>query len=136
MSTKRPVAPTANFESQAFWNGTEKGQLLLQKCGSCGAFRHPPAPICPACLSDNSEWIEASGRGTVYTFVVVRETRARGWDQMVPYVIAVVTLEEGPRMVTNIVDVAPEDVKIDMPVEVKFAETDGSSAQLPLFRPL
>jgi uncharacterized protein len=133
---KRPVAPVANFETQAFWDGCARGQLLLQKCAGCGAYRHPPAPICPVCLSDKSEWVEASGRGTVYTFVVVRETRARGWEQMVPYVIAVVTLEEGPRMLTNIVDVAPEDVKIDMPLQVTFVETEGSTTPLPLFRPV
>ena len=130
----RPIVPAPNFETQAFWDGCGRGQLLLQKCSDCGAFRHPPAPICPECLSAEHEWIEASGRGTVYTFVVVRETRARGWEQMVPYVIAVVTLEEGPRMLTNIVDIPPEDVKIDMPIELTFAEADGST-QLPMFRP-
>ena len=94
----RPVAPVPNFETQAFWDGCGRGQLLLQKCGGCGVYRHPPAPICPECLSTQHEWVESSGRGTVYTFVVVRETRAKGWDQMVPYVTAVVTLEEGPRI--------------------------------------
>jgi uncharacterized OB-fold protein len=130
----RPVAPIANFETQAFWDGCARGQLLLQKCGDCGAYRHPPAPICAACLSPQHEWVEASGRATVYTFVVVRETRAKGWEQLVPYVTAVVTLEEGPRMLTNIVDIAPEDVKIDMPVRVTFAEAEGEM-KLPLFRP-
>jgi len=132
---KRPVAPAANFETQPFWDGCARGQLLLQKCGGCGAYRHPPAPMCPECLSTRHEWVEASGRGTVYTFVVVRETRARGWDQLVPYVTAVVTLAEGPRMLTNIVDVAAEDVKIDMPVQVTFVEAEGSETRLPLFRP-
>jgi uncharacterized OB-fold protein len=131
----RPVAPVANFQTQPFWDGCARGQLLLQKCGGCGAYRHPPAPICPACLSPKHEWVEASGKATVYTFVVVRETRTRGWDQMVPYVTAVVTLEEGPRMLTNIVDIAPEDVKIDMPVQVTFADAEGD-AKLPLFRPV
>ncbi|MCD6075277.1 MAG: hypothetical protein K0Q70_2160 [Rhodospirillales bacterium] len=131
----RPVAPVPNFETQEFWDGCRRGQLLLQKCGGCGAYRHPPAPICPACLSPQREWVEASGHGTIYTFVVVRETRAKGWEQMVPYVTAVVTLEEGPRVLTNIVDVAPEDVKIDMPVQVIFAEAEGEM-KLPLFRPV
>ena len=131
----RPVAPVANFETQEFWDGCARGQLLLQKCGGCGAYRHPPAPICPECLSPQYEWVEASGRATVYTFIVVRETRARGWEQLVPYVTAVVTLDEGPRMLTNIVDIAPEDVKIDMPVEVIFAEAEGET-KLPLFRPV
>jgi hypothetical protein len=78
--------------------------------------------------------VRASGRGTVYTFVVVREARARGWDKMVPYVLAVVELEEGPRMLTDLVDVEPEAVTIGMPVAVTYAELDGTT-QLPLFRP-
>jgi uncharacterized OB-fold protein len=131
----RPLAPIPNFETQPFWDGCARGQLLLQKCIGCGAYRHPPAPICPECLGAQHEWVEASGRGTIYTFVVVRETRARGWDQMVPYVVAVVTLEEGPRLLTNIVDIAPEEVKIDMPIQVTFAEA-GDAMQLPLFRPV
>jgi uncharacterized OB-fold protein len=131
----RPVAPVPNFETQEFWDGCRRGQLLLQKCGDCGAYRHPPAPICSTCLSPQHEWVEASGHGTVYTFVVVRETRAKGWEQLVPYVTAVVTLDEGPRMLTNIVDVAPEDVKIDMPVQVTFAEAEDEM-KLPLFRPV
>ena len=131
----RPLAPFANADTQPFWDGCAQGVLLLQRCGACQAYRHPPSPICPLCLSDRHEWVEASGRGTVYTFVVVRETRARGWDKLVPYVVAVVALEEGPRMLTNVVNVAPEDVKIDMPVAVTFAEVDGPT-KLPVFQPV
>jgi len=130
----RPVAPAPNFDTQAFWDGCARGQLLLQKCMDCDAYRHPPAPICPKCLSPQHDWVEASGQATIFTFVVVRETRARGWDQMVPYVSAVVALEEGPRMITNIVDIAPEDVKVDMPVQVTFVDAEGDM-KLPLFRP-
>ena len=130
----RPVIPVANFDTQPFWDGCARGELLLQRCSGCRAYRHPPSPICPHCLSDGHDWVEASGRGTVYTFVVVRETRARGWDKMVPYVVAVVELEEGPRFLTNLTDVAPEAVRIGMPVEVTFAELDGTT-KLPLFRP-
>jgi len=130
----RPVVPVANFDTQPFWDGCARGELLLQRCGGCGALRHPPSPICPICLSAKHEWVAASGRGTVYTFVVVRETRARGWDKMVPYVVAVIALEEGPRMLSNLVNVAPEAVKIEMPVEVTFAELDGTT-KLPLFQP-
>ena len=134
-SVTRPVVPVANADTQPFWEGCARGVLLLQRCGACQSYRHPPSPICPQCLSDRHEWVEASGRGTVYTFVVVRETRARGWDKLVPYVVAVVTLEEGPRMLTNITNVAPEEVKIDMPVAVTFGEVDGPT-KLPLFQPM
>ena len=130
----RPVVPVANADTKPFWDGCARNALLLQKCGSCGAYRHPPSPICASCLSAKHEWVAASGKGTVYTFVVVRETRARGWEALVPYVLAVVALEEGPRLLTNVINVAPEAVAIGMPVEVTFAELDGTT-KLPLFQP-
>ena len=130
----RPVIPIANFDTQPFWDGCARGELLLQRCSACGSVRHPPSPICANCLSDKHAWVPASGRGKVYTFVVVRETRARGWDKMVPYVIAVVELEEGPRMLSNLVNVEPDAVRIEMPVEATFAELDGTT-KLPLFQP-
>jgi uncharacterized OB-fold protein len=130
----RPVIPLANSDTKPFWDGCAEGQLLLQRCAACGAYRHPPSPVCPKCLGEKHEWVASSGRGTVYTFTVVREMRARGWDKMVPYVLAVIELEEGPRMLTNLVDVAPEAVAIGMPVVATFAELDGTT-KLPLFRP-
>ena len=98
MPAPRPVIPVANSDTKPFWDGCARAELLLQRCTACQAHRHPPSPICPRCLSDQHTWVRASGRGTVYTFVVVRETRARGWDKMVPYVLAVIELEEGPRI--------------------------------------
>ena len=130
----RPVLPYPNIDTKRFWDGCLEGQLLLQRCGNCGAWRHPPSPVCHACLSDAHEWIPARGRGTVYTFTVVREAR-RGWEKLVPYVVAVIALEEGPHILSNIVNVAPEQVAIGMPVEVTFAELDGST-KLPLFQPV
>ncbi|HXQ54021.1 MAG TPA: Zn-ribbon domain-containing OB-fold protein [Stellaceae bacterium] len=129
----RPVIPIANLDTKPFWDACAEGRLMLQRCAACQAWRHPPSPICPECLSDAHEWVAASGRGTVYTFVVVREAR-RGWDKMVPYVLAVVALDEGPRILTNLAEIAPEDVAIGLPVEVTFEELDGTT-KLPLFRP-
>jgi uncharacterized protein len=129
----RPVIPVANIDTKLFWDGCAEGKLLLQRCAACQAYRHPPSPICPNCLSDQHAWVPASGRGTVYTFVVVREAR-RGWDKMVPYVLAVVELEEGPRILTDLTNVEPEKVAIGMPVEVTFEELDGTT-RLPLFQP-
>jgi hypothetical protein len=108
--------------------------LLLQRCSACGAWRHPPSPICPQCLSDAYEWIAARGRGTVYTFTVVHEAR-RGWEKLTPYVIAVIALDEGPHILSNVINVAPEQVAIGMSVGVTFAELDGST-KLPLFQPV
>ena len=130
---ERPVIPFANPDTKPFWDGCAEGKLMLQRCSHCGAYRHPPSPICGNCLSDTHEWIASSGRGTVYTFVVVREAR-RGWEKLTPYVLAVVELEEGPRIVTDLTNVAPEDVAIGLAVEVTFEELDGTT-RLPLFRP-
>lgn len=130
----RPVIPVPNLDTKPFWDGCAEGKLLLQRCGVCEAYRHPPSPICPHCLSDVHTWVPANGYGMVYTFVIVREARGRGWEKMVPYVLAVVELEEGPRILTNITHVAPEDITIGMPVEVTFAELDGTT-RLPLFQP-
>ncbi len=116
-----------------FWEGCSRGELLLQRCSACGTLRHPPSSICPKCLSAEHAWIAASGRGTVYTFAVVRQALARAWEDKVPYVVAVIELEEGPRFLTELIDVDPDAVSITMPVEVTFVERDG--AALPLFRP-
>jgi uncharacterized protein len=130
----RPVLPYANIETKPFWDGCLAGKLLLQRCSACGVWRHPPSPICAQCLSDAHEWVQARGRGTVYTFTVVHEAR-RGWEKLTPYVIAVIALEEGPHILSNVINVAPERVVIGMPVEVTFAELDGST-KLPLFQPV
>jgi len=134
MASTRPYIPVANPDTQAFWDGAGRGELMLQRCVVCQAFRHPPSPICHNCLSNKHEWLKASGRGTVFTFVVVRQAPARGWGDRVPYVVAVVALEEGPHYLTNIVGIAPEAVTIGMPVEVMFEELDGTT-KLPVFRP-
>ncbi|MGH7032212.1 MAG: Zn-ribbon domain-containing OB-fold protein [Stellaceae bacterium] len=129
----RPVMPVANPDTKRFWEGCAEGKLLLQRCAACGRVRHPPSPICPNCLSEAHDWSPASGHGSVYTFVVVHEER-RGWEKLVPYVLAVVELDEGVRMVTNLVNVALKDVAIGMPVEVTFAASNDAT-RLPLFQP-
>ncbi len=129
----RPVVPAANEETAPFWEGCARDELLLQQCSGCGDYRHPPAPICPRCLSEDAQWVRASGRGTIYTFAIVRQALAKGWEAIVPYVVAVIELEEGPLFVSNMVSIAPEDVAIGMPVEVTF-EPIGDT-KLPLFRP-
>jgi len=130
----RPVVPLANPDTQPFWDACLRGELLLQRCSACRAYFHPPSPSCPTCLSDQYEWVRASGNGTVYTFVIVREALARGWEQFVPFVVAVIDLDEGVKFLSNVVNVAPDAVAIGMPVEVTFAELDGTT-KLPLFQP-
>lgn len=132
-AVSRPV-PTPTRESQPFWDGCTREQLLLQQCNRCQKFWHPPGPICPNCLSTDYEWVPASGRGSVYTFSVVRHAFRRAWEPLVPYVVAVIQLEEGPRVLSNVVDTSPESVDIGMKVEVTFQRI-SDTITLPLFRP-
>jgi len=141
---KRPI-PQPTPETQEYWDACREHRLTLQRCLDCAgqpAYFYP-RPFCPTCLSYNVESFEASGRGKLHTYVIAHRG-APGFDDAVPYVIAVVELEEGPRMMSNIVggEPAPENLPADLPVEVTWEDLehqsrDGStrSVGLPLFRP-
>jgi uncharacterized OB-fold protein len=126
--------PRIDEESKGFWEACERGELYVQRCGDCGETRFYPRALCPECLSDRSEWLRCSGTGTVYTFTVVNQNQAPGFRDELPYVLAYVELEEGPRMLTNIVDCKPDDVAIGMAVEVVFDDV-SPKVTLPRFRP-
>ena len=126
------LAPSMTADSQFFWDGVREHRLLIQRCARCGALRHPPRPMCPECHSLEWDAVEASGRGTVYSFVIPHHPPLPWFPE--PYVVALVDLEEGTRLVTNIVGAAPGDVTIGMPVEVRFEHFDGDLV-LPLFAP-
>jgi uncharacterized OB-fold protein len=132
--TARPVMPAPNADTAPFWDGCKQGVFLLQRCSVCSTFRHPPSPICPECLSAQHEWLQAAGPGTVYTFVIVREALRRGWEELVPYVVAVIDLDEGPKFVTNVVNIEPDLVTIGMRGKIVFPPL-GDSSMLPLFAP-
>ena len=106
----------------------------MQQCGACGARRYYPRALCPSCLSSDTAWVLSSGRGTVYTYTVTYQNQAPGFREELPYVLAYVELDEGVRMLTNIVGCAPEDVKIGMPVEVTFEDVTPD-VTLPKFKP-
>lgn len=127
----KPV-PRSTPETQPFWDGTSAGELRLQRCTSCDKHYFPPRPFCPTCLSDDVTWETVSGRGTLHTYVI-NHRPAPGWDE--PYAIAVVELDEGPRMMSNIVGIenTPENLVLDMPLEVTF-EQRGDVA-VPVFQP-
>jgi uncharacterized OB-fold protein len=126
------LAPSMTADTQFFWEGVRAHRLLIQRCGSCGVLRHPPRPMCPQCQSLEWDAIESSGRGTVFSFVIPHHPPLPWFPE--PYVVALVDLEEGTRLVTNIVGVAPESVTIGMPVVVRFEHFDGDVV-LPLFAP-
>lgn len=125
--------PQINDDNRPFWTGGRDGELRIVRCNECGYYIHPPSPRCPQCLSDDVAPHAVSGRGRVYTFTV--NQRAWSPEVEVPYVIAIVQLDEQPdlRLMTNIVGCAPEQVTIDMPVHVEFREQ--GEAYAPVFRP-
>jgi len=127
--------PRIDEESKGFWEGCQRHQLYVQKCRDCGVFRYYPRALCPRCLSGKIEWVLSSGKGTVYTFTVTYQNQAPGFRDSLPYVMAYVELEEGVRLLTNVVDCPPEQVKIGMPVEVTFDDVTPE-VTLPKFKPV
>ncbi|WP_375779421.1 Zn-ribbon domain-containing OB-fold protein [Bradyrhizobium sp. ma5] len=113
-------------ESRAAGEAAASGRLLLRSCRSCGQVHYYPRPICPFCFGADTEWVEAKGTGRIYSFSVNRQGNN-------PYIIAYVALEEGPIMMTNIVDTPPDSVAIDQRVELVF-EKDASGAPVSMFR--
>ena len=124
-------APAVSPDSEPFWQATAEGRLTLQRCSACDAVVWWPRSLCPECSSFDLTWFEATGNGTVYSYTVVE--RAPGsWGRSAPYVLAYVELDEGPRLMTNLVDCDPEAVAIDAAVQVIWHDT-GEGNALPRF---
>jgi uncharacterized OB-fold protein len=128
---RRP-RPAVNDDNRFFWEGVARGELLIQRCAGCGALRHPPRPMCPQCRDLRWETVRASGRGSVHSYVVSHHPQLPGFPS--PNVVVLIHLEEGTRLVSNLVDADPGSVRIGMPVEVVFTAVDDELT-LPLFRP-
>ncbi len=126
--------PHYDWETRAYWEGCGRREIVLQRCRDCGAVQHRPRGLCVSCLSDRIEHFTASGRGTVHTCTVTHQNQAPAFREALPYVLAYVELEEGPRLLTNVVGCDPEQVCIGMPVRVDFAAAEGDVA-VPRFRP-
>jgi uncharacterized OB-fold protein len=122
------VTPDAAF----FWEGARRGELLAQRCTNCHDLQHPPRPMCPRCHSVQRELVRLSGRGEVYSWIIPRHPPAVGFAQAP--IVALIQLEEGIRLVSNVVGVADGQVAIGMKVEVLFEPTVGGYA-VPVFRP-
>jgi uncharacterized OB-fold protein len=116
------ILPVATPLTQPYWDGARQHELLYQKCKICGANWHPPMPICPACHSSDFDWLAASGGGFVYTYTVVHHPTHPAFTDRVPYVVAVVELDEGPRVVTNIQNCQPTAVSAGMRVRIVFED--------------
>jgi uncharacterized protein len=127
------LAPAVSRHTEFFWNGLREQKLLVQRCTGCGTPRHPPRPMCPKCRSLDWDAIESSGRGTVYSYVMRLEPCFPFFDY--PYIVVLVQLDEGVRLVSNLCDIAPADVTVGMPVEV-FYRTFDNDLVLHQFRPI
>ena len=134
MATPGRALPQPTPETQHFWDGTKANELLLQRCGDCSKTYFPPRPFCPACASREVGVFRASGKGRLYSYVI-HHRPVPGFTP--PYAIAVVELDEGPRLMSNIVDCpqTPEALQLDMPVEVTFTKL-SDAISLPQFQPV
>ena len=129
--TPRRPPPGISDDTRFFWDGVREGKLLIQRCKACGSLRHPPGPVCPSCHSFEWDTLQASGRGTVYSFVVMHYPEVPPFDH--PNPIGLIELEEGTRLVAQLVGVKPAEVQIGQAVEVVFNTFDGD-LMLPQFR--
>jgi hypothetical protein len=125
--------PTLTDENRPFWDSCRAGRLSLQKCGACSHIRYPISPFCPRCLSADFAWAPVSGRGTVFSYVVFHRAYHPGFKAEVPYNVALVQLEEGPRMYSNIVGTPNDQVRIGDAVEAVF-EAATQEVTIPKFR--
>src|SRR5882757_2732306 len=131
--TSKPI-PSPTLETQPYWDGCKRGELLIQQCAACEHYQFHPRLYCTKCFSDRVEWVRASGRAKVATFTIVRRPVSQAFKDDLPYVVALVTLDEGPTMMTNIIGCPPEQVAIGMSVAVTFhAWSDDIS--IAKFRP-
>lgn len=130
----RKPLPRIDEESRGFWEALARHELYFQRCRACGTARFYPRALCPACLSDAPEWVRSAGRGTVYSYTVTHQNQAPGFREELPYVLAVVELAEGVRLMTNVVGCPPDQVRIGMAVEVVFEDVTPEIT-LAKFRP-
>lgn len=134
METPKKPVPAVTPWGMPFWEGTRQGKLMIQKCSDCNKHIFYPRLVCPHCFSDNVGWVQASGRGTVYSYTVVHSNAPSAFLADMPYVVAVIRLEEGVQMLSNIVGCDFNDLRCDMPVEVTFEKLTDEFT-LPKFRP-
>jgi uncharacterized OB-fold protein len=135
--TETPAKPKPRPapESVPYWQAAKEHRLALPKCEDCSQFWFPPSRTCPHCLSTNFSFQNVSGRGKVFSFVTFHRVYRPAFAGDVPYVVALVELEEGPRVLTNILGISHEDVRCEMPVEVVFDDYDAD-VSIPKFRPV
>jgi uncharacterized OB-fold protein len=126
--------PVSSPETAPFWQGARNHRLLLPRCNACGKFWFPPSRLCTHCLSEDAAWHEASGSGRVHSFAVLHRVYHPAFANEVPYVVVVVELDEGPRLLSNVVNVGSDRVRCGMPVRVIYDDVSPETS-LPKFEP-
>jgi uncharacterized OB-fold protein len=134
--TERPAKPamSASERMHPFWDAARERRLVLPRCRGCGKLDFPVPETCRHCLDRDFDWLVSSGRGAVYSFVVMHQVYDPAFARRVPYAVVTVELEEGPRIISNLVDCEPSAIRVGMAVAVAF-ESLGGEAPLPVFRP-
>jgi uncharacterized OB-fold protein len=112
--------PVVDADSAPYWDALREHRLVLKRCNECNRFHFFPRAICPHCYSDSLEWAQVSGFGELYTYTVARRPAGPAFKPDAPYIVALVTLDEGPRMMTNLINIAPADVRIGARVAVSY----------------
>ena len=128
------VVPAMSERTAPYWEAAREGRLVVQQCQACRQLRHPPLPRCPHCHHAGVDWHAVSGDGTVYSYTVVRHPTHFAFADTIPYVLAIVALAEGPRLVTALTGIAPEEVRVGLPVRVVFRPVTDT-VTLPYFEP-
>jgi uncharacterized OB-fold protein len=129
----QPIRPTINAINQPFWDGCRSGKLMVQRCTHCQRLRYPAAVVCPSCLSRDAEWQPVSGRGKVFSFVVFHRAYHPAWEGKVPYNVAMIELDEGPIMLSNVTGVDHAKIEVGLRVEAAFEAID-EGLSIPVFR--
>ena len=133
MAYEKPL-PIINEDNAAYWEYAREHELRMQKCASCGHIRFPVSLVCPRCHAVEAEWARLSGRGKVYSYIIYRQAYHPSYQDDIPYAVAIIQLEEGPRLESNLTDCRLDDIKIGMPVRLYFDDVT-EEISLPKFRP-
>jgi uncharacterized OB-fold protein len=129
------ILPTIDDGNRPFWDGCLAGVLMLQRCEACGHLRYPISPVCPQCIGTSATWVETDPAGEVYSFGVFRHAYNDAWRDRVPYTVALVRLDAGPTLISNIVGVDPQDVRVGQRVTAVFEHVTDDVA-IPQFTPI
>ncbi len=134
MSDYAKPLPVPTPETEPFWSAARDHRLSLPKCAACGTVRFPPSAHCPDCGAAEHDWVDLSGTGKVFSFVTFQRLYNKGWEGEIPYVVALIQLDEGPRILSGLTGIDAADVVCDMPVKVVFDDVT-EDVTLPKFTP-